>query len=120
MRTQKRNERNVYYALYTGVQEMVDAAGNYTGEYAPTYSTPVLKRMNVSAARGTADVAQFGIDTPYSKTIVTNDMDCPIAEDTVLWIEKTPTDGEYNYVVVQVAKSVNSITYAVREVDVSG
>lgn len=120
MRTLKRNERPVYYALYTGVQELTDASGNYTGEYAPSYGTPVLKNMNVSAAKGTADVAQFGIDTPYSKTIVTDDMECPIKEDTVLWIEKTPSDGSYNYVVVLVARSINSITYAVREVDVSG
>lgn len=118
MRTLKRNQRPVYYALYSGVQELTDEYGNYTGEYAPSYSTPTMKRMNVSSEKGTADVAQFGIDTPYSKTIVTDDMDCPIKEDSVLWIDKTPQDGEYNYVVVCVAKSINSITYAVREVDV--
>lgn len=120
MRTLKRNKQKVFYALYNGVQELTDASGNYTGEYAPSYGTPVEIRVNVSAAKGTADVEQFGIDTPYSKTIVTDDMACPIAEDTVLWIGKTPTDGEHNYVVVCVAKSINSITYAVREVDVSG
>lgn len=120
MRTQKRNKSSVYYALYNGVQELTDASGNYTGEYAPSYGTPVKIRVNVSAAKGTADVEQFGIDTPYSKTIVTDNMSCPIAEDTVLWIGKTPSAGEYNYVVVRVAKSINSITYAVKEVDVSG
>lgn len=50
--------------------------------------------------------------------IVTTDMSCPISEDTVLWIGKTPTTDDYNYVVSRVAKSINSISIAVREVDV--
>ena len=119
MRELKRNRRTVYYALYSGVQELTDASGNYTGEYAPTYATPVAVEMNVSAAKGSADQEQFGIDTPYTKVLVTTDMACPIAEDTVLWIGKTPTSGDYNYVVSRVAKSINSISIAVREVDVS-
>lgn len=119
MRELKRNRQKVYYALYAGVQEMTDSFGNYTGEYAPSYSDPVKVLMNVSAARGSADTEQFGIDTPYSKTLVTTDMNCPISEDTALWIGKSPADGEHNYVVTRVAKSINSITIAVKEVDVS-
>lgn len=120
MRDLKRNRRTIYYALYGGVQECVDGFGNYTGEYAPYYGNPVEMQVNVSAARGSADVEQFGIDTPYSKTLVTTDMSCPIAEDTILWIEKTPLDGTHNYIVTRVAKSINSITYAVKEVDIGG
>lgn len=112
------NKQTVYYALLSSVTELTDTEGNYTGEYAPVYSTPVEMRANVSAARGTSDVEQFGINTPYSKTIVTDDLSCPIAEDSVLWIG-VPTTAPYNYTVAQIAKSLNSITYAVEEVDVS-
>lgn len=119
MRELKRNRRTIYYALYTGVQEVVDAYGNYTGEYAPSYATPVAMQCNVSAAKGSAEENQFGIDEAYTKTIVTTDMTCPIDVDTILWVD-VATTAEHDYAVVRVAKSINSITIAIREVDVRG
>jgi len=82
------------------------------------YGNPVEMAINVSAARGTSDVEQFGINAIYSKTMVTNDMSCPIAESTRLWVG-IPTTEPHNYVVTSVAKSINSITYAIKEVVVS-
>jgi len=127
MRSLERNKQKIYYSLYSGKTPVLDEYGNQTGEYELTYATPVEYMINVSAARGTADVEQFGINTNYTKTMVTNDLSCPIDETTRLWINRVPSEtvGEvvttypHNYVVVSVAKSINSVTYAIREVSVT-
>ena len=116
MRSLERNKQTFYYALYSAVTEVKDENGDYTGEREITYSSPVKYRANISAARGESETAPFGIETNYSKTISTSDMDCPIKEDTVLWIGKDPTTDPYNFFVVKVAKSLNCILYAIREV----
>lgn len=116
MRSLERNKQTFYYALYSGVTEVIDENGDYTGEREITYSSPVKYRANISAAKGESETAPFGIETNYSKTISTNDMSCPIKEDSVLWIDKDPTTDPYNFLVVKVAKSLNSILYAIREV----
>lgn len=118
MRSLARNKQKIYYALYTGKEEVRDEYGNLVGEPQLTYGSPVEYNINVSAARGTADVEQFGINTVYTKTMVTNDLNCPIVETTRLWIDREPTEP-HNYVVVMVAKSINSITYAIKEVSVT-
>lgn len=124
MRLLDRNKQAVYYALLTAETESVDDYGNYTGERNKTYSTPVKTRMYVSAARGSVADEVFGVDTPYTKVLITDDMACPISETSCLWIGIEPVVGQtanpHNYIVTQVAKSLNHITYAVKEVDVNG
>jgi hypothetical protein len=46
-------------------------------------------------------------------------MSCPIDEYSRLWLDGRTTDKPHNYVVVAVSKSLNSIRYAIRRVDVS-
>ena len=116
MRSLQRNKQTIYYALYQRSQETIDSDGLRTGQYEPSYSDPVEYKINVSAARGTAGVEMFGIDTDYSRTMETCDLNCPISETSVLWIGKTPSGDDFNYRVAAVAKSLNSITYAIREV----
>jgi len=122
MKSLVRNALTFYYAQYSGKTEMTDEDGLKTGEYTLTYGTPTMMRANISASRGQADVDMFGVDTKYSKTIVTTDMNCPINENSRLWIGITPTTGQvsnpHNYRVVRVAKSLNSISYAIDEVDI--
>lgn len=123
MRNLNRNERTIYYALYRGDTENTD--GNlYTGEIVPSYDSPVAIKANVSAARGTADIDLFGVNISYNKTVIVDDMSCPINEHSRLWINTAPTDANgldvpHNYEVVMVAKSLNHITYAVQQVDFS-
>jgi len=123
MRTVQRNGTKIYYSLYTSKTEIIDEYGNKTGEYQVNYADPVAYYINVSAARGTADVEQFGINENYTKTMVTHDMVCPISETSRLWIGKEAVVDNvlqpHNYVVVSVAKSINSITYAIKEVSVT-
>lgn len=120
MKSLMRNNQPVWYSLYLGQVPILDEDGNDTGETAIQYSEPKRVFVNVSAARGTADVEQFGINEAYTKTIVTSDTGLPIDTDSILWIGADPASGTpHNYAVSRVAKSLNSITYAVREVNVS-
>ena len=118
MRSLDRNKQTIFYALYEGKDEIRDEWGNLIGEPVLKYGDPVKYQINVSAAQGTADLEQFGINTNYSKTMVTNDLNCPITETTRLWIGQT-TDKPHNYVVVKVAPSINSIMFAIKEVSVT-
>ena len=118
MKTLARNKIRIYYALFRTKVPLKDEYGNLTGESDLQYGEPTEYFINVSAARGTADVEQFGINAIYTKTMVTNDLDCPIDETTHLWINREPTQP-HNYVVTSVARSLNSVTYAVKEVSVT-
>ena len=119
MRALERNKRPFYYALYTGKTPVVDANDMKTGEYTVSYSDPVQADMNVSAARGVADLEQFGVDVQYSHTACTCDMSCPIDTHSIIWYGADPNTDAHNYVVVRVARSLNSIVYALQEVNVS-
>ena len=120
MRCLERNKQPVYYALYQGSEQVLDEYGNVTGEIKVSYSEPQKVMMNVSASRGDASLDMFGIAVNYSKTLISCDLNSPIAEDSILWIGITPeNDTPHNFIVSAIAKSLNSITYAVREVDVS-
>ena len=119
MRSLARNKQKLHYALLVSRTEIIDADGNKTGEFENTYGNPIEFKANISPARGNADIDIFGANVNYSKTIVTTDMRCPIDENSLLWIDTDPLTQPYNYVVTQVAKSLNVITYAIKEVRVS-
>lgn len=118
MRSLNRNETTIYYALYDGKTEEVDANNLYTGVVVAAYETPVALRASVSAARGTSEIDLFGVNTNYTKTVIVDDTSCPIDEHSRLWINTTPTNP-HNYEVVSVARSLNHITYAAKQVDFS-
>lgn len=124
MRSLERNKRLIHYALYTGKTPVVDEYGNLTGDYEPTYASPEKLRISVSAAKGKYSTMQFGGLEMYDKVMVTSDMDCPISETTILWVDKSPLDSKgkvnaYDYVVTRVAKGLNSISYAIKRVNVN-
>lgn len=124
MQTMKRNQIPFKYMLLLRQEPILDEWGNETSESRLVYGDPVDMNANISAAGGTAQVEQFGNLTGYDRVIVTADMNCPIDENTVLFIDKEPEFSEsgdplYDYIVLRVAKSLNSISYAVSKVDVS-
>lgn len=124
MRCLQRNKQQIYYSLYQGKNEIIDSDGNRTGEYTKTYSTPVSLQVNISANRGANELELFGANIVYDNTIVT-ELGCPMDEHTKLWVGIPALDNNntvlpYNYVVVKKAQSLNSITYAIKKVDVSG
>ena len=107
------------------------------------YSDPSPIRINVSAAQGRLETRQFGQMENYDRTLITDDLDCPIDESSILWIDNLDTtnvtwimledltwgdiEGKswevltipHDYVVTKVARSLNVIQYAVRKVSVS-
>lgn len=124
MRTLNRNERQFWYALYEGKEDIEDEYGNTTGEKRVLYGEPVQMSANVSPATGNSQVEQFGNLDSYDKVIVTSWLGCPIDENSVLFIDKEPehnADGDlmFDYTVRRVAKSINSISIAVSKVNVS-
>lgn len=121
MRALKRNKRTFWYCLYGTEIELQDSDGNYTGETAIGYGEPVQVKANISPATGQSNMEMFGNLTDYDRVIVSDDLTLPIDENTVLFIDKTPTDGArgYDYTVRRVARSLNSVAIAVRKVDVS-
>lgn len=120
MRTQVINRTPFYYALYEGKTPVEDGQGFYTGEDTIQYSDPVLyTRGNISPATGMSNTEQFGNLDNYDKVIVTSDMNCPIDENSVLWIDEDDTENPYDYIVKRVSKSKNGISIAVAKVKVT-
>ena len=124
MKTMERNKTPFWYLLYDKKVPVMDDDGNETGDYRVIYKEAVQRKENISAATGSAQVEQFGNFISYDKVIVTDDLSCPIDENSVLFIDKEPEyDPEgnplYDYIVKRVAKSLNSISYAVSKVNVS-
>ena len=123
MRLMKRNLKPVWYCLYRGKGAVTDDNGYETGEDGVTYGEPVKLLCNVSPASGFAQTDVFGNLESYDKVLITDDMSCPIDENTVLFIDKEPQmkNGKplYDYTVKRVAKSLNNISYAVSKVKVS-
>ena len=121
-----RNKSAFYYCLYQGKTELLDDENYNTGEYEITYADHVKMLANVSQATGNTNLEQFGNSLDYDKVIVTADLKCPIDENTVLFIDKEPETDEngdyifdFDYVVKKVAKSINSISIAVKKVSVN-
>ena len=126
MRILHRNKVRIFYANYVGKEPILDEDGYQTGEYQVIYSNPVEVRGNVSSARGEVVTRQFGEDESYDRVIVMDDPKVPITKSSVLWIDTMPTilsDGTtetpYDYIVKQVAPSLNSVSIAVSKVNVN-
>lgn len=141
MKCLKRNQSAFNYCLYADKADLIDEYGNQSGETILIYGDPVTAYANISPATGQSNTEQFGNLENYDKVIVTDDLNCPIDENSVLFIDKEPefTDvitHEYDvetsewvertiqvpvhdYIVRRVAKSLNSISIAIRRVEVS-
>ena len=123
MHTLARNKTTIWYALCTGKTELVDEYGNRTGQYELTYSEPQAAAMNIRWDDGAVRLEGFGLNDSGKRRMVTDDMNCPIAIDSILWIGVEPNalgTVPHNYVVVgSPQKSLNHIVYIVEECNVS-
>lgn len=127
MKTLARNKIRIFYANYREKVPLKDEYGNLTGEYDIVYDNPVEIKANVSAARGEATTRQFGDDEGYDRVIVLDDPKLPIAVTSIFWIDTLPEIAEdgstktpHDYIVKQVATSLNSVSIAVSKVNVRG
>ena len=127
MRALHRNKVRIFYANYRNKVPLRDEYGNLTGEYEISYTNPSVVCAHVSAARGEATTRQFGDDEGYDRVIVLDDPALPITVTSILWIDTLPeiaedgsTETPHDYIVKQVATSLNSVSIAVSKVNVSG
>ncbi len=123
MKCLERNKRDFYYSLFDKKEPVTDEKGRRAGSRL-VYKSPVKMSANISSAQGENQAMQFGISEKYDKVIVTADMNCPIDENTVLFVDKSPEFDEddnpiFDYIVKEVAKSLNSSAYAIEKVKVS-
>lgn len=135
MKCLNRNRVKFYYSLYKDEIPVLDEYGNHTGEYEIIYGKPTEGKANISAATGETEVFQFGEGESYDKVIVMDSDHPNIDEYSILWVDTIPEltpDGElakdesgtiktpHDYAVKKVAKSLNSVSYAISKVKVRG
>lgn len=125
MRCLTRNKRRFYYALFNSKNELLDENGYFTGDYELKYGNPVSAMANISAAKGEVTTRQFGEELIYDKVVVMDNPRTEIDEYAVMWIDSVPvleadgtTKTPHDYVVKQVARSLNSVSIAAAKVDV--
>lgn len=125
MKCMIRNQRKFYYASYIENKEIIDEYGNSTGEYEVIHDKPIKALGNISSAMGETQVWQFGESESYDKVIVLDNVNSPINEYSILWVDTLPhlnddgtTDTPHDYIVKKVARSLNSVSIAISKVNV--
>lgn len=141
-----RNKEYLWYANPTGEEYVTDANGYKTGERKITYATPTKVKMSMAissgannlGSQGMAELERYGIATGYTHRAVTDDMDCPMGEESLVWYKIEPTRIEtreriingqrqevqtlipvpHNFKIVRKAQSLNHLIYYLKEVDV--
>ena len=147
MRCLSRNKEYLWYANPISDSYITDSNGFKTGEKEITYDKPVKVRMSMAissgannlGSQGMAELERYGIVTGYTHRAVTEDMNCPMAEESLVWYKvepetevqvETTVDGQtviktetvkhpHNFKVVRKAVSLNHVIYYLKEVDVS-
>lgn len=138
MRVLSRNKQTLYYANPTGFEYATDSNGFKTGEKVITYGEPAEAEMSMAissgannlGSQGMVSIEPYGMVTGYTHRAVTEDMNCPMQEESRVWYGITPTvtvvvDGieteeavPHNFEVVRKARSLNHLIYYLKEVDV--
>ena len=99
MRSLKKNQRAMRYALFDKEIPILNDRGEEELETRAGYKNPVLFRANLSAGQSNAEESPFGKDVSYDRIISTCDMDLPIDENSIIWVKNKPTynvDGTVN------------------------
>ena len=145
MHVLERNKQDVWYANPSSTTYATDSNGFKTGEKTITYSAATKLRMSMAissgannlGSQGIAEVEPYGIVTGYTHRAVTENLNCPITEESRIWFGILPTrdvqvqqtvNGQittvtqtvavpHNFEVVRKAKSLNHLIYYLKEVD---
>lgn len=117
MRSCKRNQTRIYYANLIREDPEKDENGRFTGNNISVYSIPQPFYISVSANKGDISPNKFGNLTDYDKTLSVTDTDCPIDENSRLWIYASITQP-HDFEVKKKSVSLNETVYAVKQVTV--
>jgi len=147
MRLLERNKQTLWFANPDSSAWVTDDNGLKTGEKTRTYGTPKSAKMSVAissgannlGSQGMAELERYGIITGYTHRATTEDMNCEMGEESIVWYgvphERTVqsqvmVNGEmktietteplpHNFTIVRKSKSLNHLIYYLKEVDVS-
>lgn len=147
MRILARNKKDLWYANPVSSSYVTDNNNLKTGEKEVVYAEPQKVKMSMAissgannlGSQGMASVEPYGLVTGYTARAVTEDLNCPMEEQSRVWYGILPTrtrtvettaNGQtttveeevpvpYNYTVVRKAKSLNHLIYYLKEVDAS-
>lgn len=128
------NKSTIWYSnLIRGERiKILDRDGLFTGEYGPKYTKPepisvALSEsigLNNLTAQGVAELKPYGVFTNYTHRMITEDMDCPINEESIVWHDRDPGDNPYdvpyNFKVVRASKTLNYKMYYLRQILTQG
>ena len=115
MRDLRANQKTIWYQNSNGFAIVEDENGNRTGEERPIMEPAEQLRISVSGAVGAMEAAAFGGFTDYSRTACTANVNCPLHEGTLVWINRDASESP-DYVVTKKADTINGILYALKEV----
>lgn len=126
MRTLRNNMRPFWYAKYTETQENANPAETnaygepiYSGEPTVMHGNPIRAMGNISPAGGAVGQEMFGTLEGYDRIILPANENLPVDENSVIWIDRSPAKGEYDYIVKRIARGLNTTLIAVKKVSVS-
>lgn len=98
MRDCKKNNRKMYYSLYSDEIPILDSEGNDTLETKVGYLAPVEFHASLSSGKATAEESPFGTNVIYDRIINTFDKTIPIDENAIIWVHNVPTYNDDNSV----------------------
>ena len=147
MRLLARNKQTLWFANPSSSTWVMDANGLKTGEKTFVYGTPKSAKMSIAissgannlGSQGMAELERYGIATGYTHRATTEDMNCEMREESIVWLgvphervveTQQMVNGEmqtitttellpHNFQIVRKAKSLNHLIYYLKEVDVS-
>ena len=111
MRNLRQNMQTIQYQLATGEWEYETDDNNlYTGTKIPGYGEVKDYKINIRINRGGIWLRDYGISTEFDGIMETNDRDCPIVENTLIYYLNR------KFVVSRVDITLNTIKYYLAEV----
>ena len=115
MRVLERNKKEMWFANRVSESYVTDTNGLKTGEKEQTYGTPQKIRVSMSMSSGANNLGSqgmvaldpYGLTTAYTHNAVTEDMNCPLDEEALVWYERTPTITERRSVTHTITETVD-------------
>lgn len=111
-----RLKQTVKWQNFTKYKDKFDENGEFIGSL-PEHSETLTARVNVSAAKGTAEQEMFGALLEYDRTIAVKH-DIPMDENSIVWLDGKEPPEPHNYIVVRKSKSGNYTVFALKRVEV--
>ena len=84
-RLNERNKTYLYFMRYAGTESLY-TDNLFTGEAIPRYDNLTEARMVVGTPTGSASLEAFGINESYIVKAVTDDVNCPLSKDDIVWL----------------------------------